>query len=427
MAKTSKATATKWWNKISVTRNSNGSYNVNGKNYSSISAAQWAIRNAANSSWWTGWWNISWSNGKSYTTWNTSWTYRWAGWTWLTNNNYDTKYANNSTVQSLIGKYWKDKVYDVLDYVSWWGSNKSQISYLLTWDANGKVSLWWSGSSSGTATPTTKSKVNDSSIQNFTNAREYYISQWMSPDKAYQKALTFLNASPSTKSEQQKAEEMTPVTTTNDEDTTDYDELLGEYAEGEEDTYNPYEDIFNDYEDTISNLQDQIADLTTKNTESQVVENKAEVSKDPIFDYNTYFKENLAPDANVWETGEVKSETVKTEPLTDVTKYQDEAVSSLQSLGFLEPNTSAAESMPDTVEQTQIQQFDTPEQLVQDFNAKIESMWAEWEEPNQKDITQIYIDYKNNLLKLAKDKWLSEEQIKQLLSQMRWKANESFI
>jgi hypothetical protein len=57
--------------------------------------------------------------------------------------------------------------------------------------------------------------------------------------------------------------------------------------------------MYNDLSDSFDSYRDTMDRLTSNNTESQVVENKAETSKDPIFDYNTYFKENLSPDKNV--------------------------------------------------------------------------------------------------------------------------------
>jgi hypothetical protein len=54
------------------------------------------------------------------------------------------------------------------------------------------------------------------------------------------------------------------------------------------------------YNDVVDYAQKQVDGLINSNTtESNVVTNKAQVSKDPIFDYNTYFNDNLAPNKNV--------------------------------------------------------------------------------------------------------------------------------
>jgi hypothetical protein len=52
-------------------------------------------------------------------------------------------------------------------------------------------------------------------------------------------------------------------------------------------------------DDTVEGAYQYATDLVNdwidnNSTESNVVENKAKVSKDPIFDYQTYFRENLS-------------------------------------------------------------------------------------------------------------------------------------
>ena len=133
-------------------------------------------------------------------------------------------------------------------------------------------------------------------------------------------------------------------------------------SENDEDEYNlweqqewwedeSYEDYYDANEDvlwdTINNLQDTIGRLQSDNVESNVITNTAEISKDPIFDYNTYFNKNLTPDKNVWETWAVKAKPYD-DSIKDVKTYQDEAISSLQNLWFLEPNTEAAATITGT-------------------------------------------------------------------------------
>jgi hypothetical protein len=52
-------------------------------------------------------------------------------------------------------------------------------------------------------------------------------------------------------------------------------------------------------EDTVEGAYQYATDLVNDYidnhpTESEVITNKAQVSKDPIFDYQTYFRENLS-------------------------------------------------------------------------------------------------------------------------------------
>lgn len=143
---------TSWWKTT---------YTVWGKTYSDAKSAGAAIQNTSGydkSKWlvrWSttsnSWWSSSWgsSSGSSKSWGSTSWgstggssssgstkasgTYRWAGGTWLTDTDWWAKYWNNSTIQSMIQKYWQNNVYDALDYISGWWSSKSQINYLLSW------------------------------------------------------------------------------------------------------------------------------------------------------------------------------------------------------------------------------------------------------------------------------------------------------
>ena len=138
---------TSWWKTT---------YTVWGKTYSDAKSAGAAIQNTSGydkSKWlvrWSttsnSWWSSSWgsSSGSSKSWSSTGWssssgstkasgTYRWAGWTWLTDTDWWAKYWNNSTIQSMIQKYWQNNVYDALDYISGWWSSKSQINYLLSW------------------------------------------------------------------------------------------------------------------------------------------------------------------------------------------------------------------------------------------------------------------------------------------------------
>lgn len=446
MGKTSSATATKWWNSISVTRNANGSYSVKSWNKTisaaNATSARQAISSLANSSWGRWWWSVSswWSSGWT-SGWNTGSSYRWTGWTWLTGTDWGTKYADNADIQSAITKYWKDKVYDALDYLSTWGRSNSQVSYLLTWNPNSKTSLWWNSATNPNTTGNESGigatrKVNwidytSSSVDSYLKSKEHFLNQWMSQEDADKKARTFLETpTVSTTKEEENAMQYWP---TEDEG---YDELTWNYQDEDANQYDERIDadaiidewLYNNYWMDQNSLQNTMDRLTSKDTESKVIENKSEAPDNEAFNFNTYFKENNAPDANVWETWEVKAETpTPNAPLTDVTKYQDEAISSLQSLGFLEPDTAAAESMPDTEEQApETLAEDTPEALVQWFDEKMNELWEMWWEQwlSPKDVARTYVDYKNRLAKYIKDNNIPDDQAAAMFDQL--KNNEKF-
>lgn len=444
MGKTSSATATKWGSSISVTRNSNGSYTVSswGKrvNAANASSARQAISSMANSSGWRWWWSVSSSWGSGWSSgWSTGSSYRWAGWTWLTGTDWWTKYADNADIQSAITKYWKDKVYDALDYISGWGKSNSQISYLLTWNPNSKTSLWWSSTTTNPNTTGNESgigatrKVNwmdytSSSVDSFLKAKDYYKSQWMSDADAHTKAARLLESpTVSTSKEEKDAEQYGGYTDDTDMNEQTINDVTDDdwYDVKEDPAYQELLWMYNDLSDSFDSYRDTMDRLTSNNTESNVIDNKAEVSKDPIFDYNTYFKNDIVGDTkNVWETGEVKPETpTPNTPLTDVTKYQDDAISALQNLWFLEPNTEAAESMPGAEEQTAPEALaeDTPEALVQWFDEKMDELgqmwWEQWLTPQA--VAQTYVDYKNRLAKYIKNNNIPDDQAAAMFDQLK--------
>lgn len=130
------------WGK--ATKDSSWNWTLN--NWKSSSNKTSTTTTWGSSKWWSSGWSSSsswgsskwWSSGGS-SSWGSSsswanWQYRWAWWTWLTDIDWGTKYANNKTINDMIAKYWKNNVYDALDYISttWWG-NKTQINYLLSW------------------------------------------------------------------------------------------------------------------------------------------------------------------------------------------------------------------------------------------------------------------------------------------------------
>lgn len=425
MAKSSSATASRWWSTISVSRNSGGGYTVNWRSYGSASAARSAIQSAAKSAWGSGWWSISswWGSGWSSSYWGFGWNSSYSSPSVQKTINWTNFwFARNSDWSYTISANWK--VSKVSADSDMW---KAAASYLGTSGSNSSST----GSKNTSTSSTWTGKYTNNSFNNYSNAMSHYISQGMTQDQAHEKAKWFLEDNPnyvSKTSEEKDAEQYgwdTDDTDMNEQtinDVTDNDE----YDVREDPAYQELLGMYNDLSDSFDSYRDTMDRLTSNNTESQVVENKAETSKDPIFDYNTYFKENLSPDKNVWETWQVQAETPTTNtPLTDVTKYQDDAISALENLGFLEPNTEAAESMPDTEEQTTPEEEtpETPEQLSEWFDTKMAEL-ENTEGLTPQAIAQTYVDYKNRLAKYIKDNNISDEDAAAMFDSL--KNNEKF-
>lgn len=168
-------TTTVWGGKVTTTTSKNSWTSWSTTWSSSKSWTSWSSSNS-----WTSWGSsssYSWgssssgSSSKSGSSW-ANWTYRWAGWTWLTDTDWWAKYWNNSTIQSMIQKYWQNNVYDALDYISGWWSSKSQINYLLSWGwstdlkSNNTVNYNANGSQlkSGSSSNSNKSPLSESQV-----------------------------------------------------------------------------------------------------------------------------------------------------------------------------------------------------------------------------------------------------------------------
>lgn len=429
MAKTSSATASKWWKSISVTRNSNGSYSISSwwrtVSAANASSARQAISSMANSSWGKWWWSVS-------SWWGSGWSSGWSSYS-----------SGSNTVASSVNK---PTVTQNINGTNFGFSKNADGTYNVY--ANGKYSTVWadsemgkaaskylgssgsSNSSNNNTVSTNTGNYTKNSFNNYTNAMQHYISQGMTQDEADKKARSFLEEDPTyiSKSTEEKDAEMYWPTEDEDMNEQTINDITDDDTNWNYQDEDWYDDVYRYIDEkmdpAINSVQDTLDRLNTNNTESNVIDNKAEVSKDPIFDYNTYFKENLSWDQNVWETGEVKPEApTPNTPLTDVTKYQDDAISALQNLWFLEPNTEAAESIPGAEEQTAPETLveDTPEALVQWFDEKMDELgqmwWEQWLTPQA--VAQTYVDYKNRLAKYIKNNNIPDDQAAAMFDQLK--------
>lgn len=365
--------------------------------------------------WWWGWggWWWSSSNNTTYKYNATTWYYEPTGWS--SSNNYASKYANNSTYQSLVKQYWANNVHNALDYMSSWWSNKWQL----------KSIIWWnSSSSSATAWNNKAWSIQDNyttaSLSNYNNAVNHMKSQGMSEADAKSAASWLLEKQNllDNKTEEEKAAEMWPVN--NQEEERDPMDTMNEVFYEDEDPYDYHQsqewqdlmwelDYYRDYAD---NLSSQLESNTVKKTIPE--------ERDTSYDYNTYFKENLAPDNN-YENWESKNTLNDKPQVTLVSQYKEPITTALNDLGLLTPNEEAAASMPNTEEQpSEPKTYNNWEEIVSEFNNTLEQLWQEgWTWLTPQAAAQTYMEYKNKLDSYVNSNRISPEEYKALLDWLR--------
>lgn len=391
-----KAAVNKAVSSWAVTKNSNGSYTIN----------TW--KNKGTTVWW-GWSSYSGSSS----TWST----------WSTWNNWANKYANNAAYQSMVKQYWADNVHSALDYISNnWGS-KSQVSYLLTWgkSINEKPNI---GSISSNAASWTVKNMTEkqswdytsASLSNYNNAINYMKSQGMSDADAKAAASGLLEKQDllKNKTEEEKAAEMWPINNQEEEERDAMDTINDVMWE---DDY--YDDTYSQERDDLIWDRDYWKDYATQ-LESQTTKTSIPEERDTSYDYNTYFKENLAPDTN-YENGESKN-TLNDKPQTTlVSQYQEPVTTALNDLGLLTPNEEASASMPNTEEQpSEPKTYNNWEEIISDFNNTLEQMWQEgWTGLAPQAVAQTYLEYKRKLDDYVNNNKLSSEEAEALLSQLK--------
>lgn len=327
-------------------------------------------------------------------------------WWGSTSNDWATKYANNAAYQNMVKQYWADKVHSALDYINWWGKDSSVTQSILWWGVK-----WWISSSNQSWD---LSWYTTASIENYNNAINHYKSQWMDDDSAKKQASAFLETwtlwSWKTK-EEEAAEYSWGYDDDNDE----------EYIDAAEEYYDPYEDSIWGYdEDALNRIENTVNDFVNSYDNQQTTETKAETSHDPIFDYNTYFQNNIVWDtANVWTTGQQAEQPAPSTELTDVTSDIEWVTQSLQNLGFLEPNGQASASMPWTEEQADVKTYENPESIVDDFNQQIQSYVDWWTWLSAQAALQTYKDFRWQLQKFRDENKLSDEEYNEFLKQLQ--------
>lgn len=110
--------------------------------------------------WSSWWWSSSWSSSRSSSSSNATYKYNpttgyyertdwWTDTYWYTTvgngkvtTDYASKYANNSTYNSMVSKYWADAVHKALDYTSSWGKDSNQLKSILNWWSSNNSTAW---------------------------------------------------------------------------------------------------------------------------------------------------------------------------------------------------------------------------------------------------------------------------------------------
>ena len=365
--------------------------------------------------WWWGWggWGWSSSNNTTYKYNATTWYYEPTGWS--SSNNYASKYANNSTYQSLVKQYWANNVHNALDYMSSWWSNKWQL----------KSIIWWnSGSSSTNAwdkkTGSLQDNYTTASLSNYNNAINHMKSQGMSEADAKSAASWLLEKQNllDNKTEEEKAAEMWPMN--NGEEERDPMDTMNEVFSEDEDPYDYHQSQeWQDLMWEIDYYKNRVDDLSSQ-LESNTIKKTIPEERDTSYDYNTYFKENLAPDNNYenW----VSKNTLNDKPqVTLVSQYQEPVTTALNDLWLLTPNEEAAASIPDTEEQpSEPKTYNNWEEIISDFNNTLEQLWQEgWTWLTPQAAAQTYMEYKNKLDSYVNNNRISPEEYKRLLDWLR--------
>jgi len=178
-----------------------------------------------------------------------------------------------------------------------------------------------------------------------------------------------------------------------------------------------YPEESDDYMNGLREWWENLTNSLNSQTAQSKVVNTAKVPRDSSFDFNTYFKEDLSWPKHVSEPWYTDNK-IKQGALTDIKTYQDEATTALQNLWFLQPDTEAANNMPNTVEQEDVKSFENPEQLMTDFDSKLTEMQnTNWIAPQA--VAQAYVDYRNQLAKYIRENNIPDDEAAAMFDQLK--------
>ena len=404
------------WVKVSYTSSWwKTTYNVWWKSYSDVKSAANAIKNSS-------WFSKSWPyiNSKWQSFWNNS--SRWSS--FVDPSVLHDQYMGMSNEDIAKKWWWTDASWNSWSSTAWWTKvlqalNKNNRVYWTGWYTQYNPSTWlYSKPASSTSSSSQKDTIWqywDASYKNYTNAYNNYKSQWMDEEAARRQAAKLLENEDllSTKSDDIIYEEPT-----NDDEDFDYLNDIMNWIEEEwyeEEPYYPdYDELFWDWADRykrrINELESQL--------DSNVVKTSVPEERDTSYDYNTYYKENLAPNTN-YENWESKNTLNDKPQVTLVSQYQEPVTTALNDLGLLTPNEEAAQ-VPNVEEAVTPKQYNSGEDIVQDFVTTLDTMWQEgWTWLTPQAVAQTYVDFKNQLQEYANNNNLSKEEYDALLAQLK--------
>lgn len=204
----------------------------------------------------------------------------------------------------------------------------------------------------------------------------------------------------------------------NEDENARLDDVLWEFwEEWEEEPYSyDFDELFWDWADRY---ESRIADLESQ-LESNTIKTSVPEERDTSYDYNTYYKENLAPDNN-YENWESKNTLNEKPQVTLVSQYQEPVSTALNDLGLLTPNEAVTNETPNAEEPDLPKGYENWEDIVTDFENQLQSLWEEWETGlTPQAVAQTYANFKNQLLQYANNNKLSKEEFEALLWQLKW-------
>lgn len=360
----------KWW---TWTSNAIDAYDKQYNSWWQTSREYWASR----SSWWWGssrssWWSSvdnAWAPWKSADATSIS---TMQFWQWTSDDYQKARNSSLWTYYSNLGKLDYNTIYNDLSKNSWFASasendKRSTVSRIMEQAANAK---WWTLTwESEEQIAAEQSKWDDEDIDYINDVINWIDEEWTEePNMA----------------------------------DADFDELLWDYLE-----------------ENYGMSLDDIWNLVSSNTQSNVVKTSVPEERDTSYDYNTYYKENLAPDNNV-ENWESKNTLNEQPQVTLVSQYQEPVSTALNDLGLLSPNEAVTNDTPNAEEPDLPKGYENWEDIVTDFENQLQALWSEEGTGlTPQAVAQTYSDFKNQLVQYANNNKLSKEEYEALLAQLK--------
>lgn len=338
----------------------------------------------------TGWYMKNWKWYNEYSDGTTGLASDWDG-IWAGSTNWKSLYWNTDLYKNLESKFWQWAA-DNAFYYMFWTWNKQQQTLSDSWNLSEDL----------------ENDYTMANITSYNDAFNHYKSQGMSDEDARAAAAKDVENKNLFKSDKNKEEELISNTDNDDEDVvTNMFDTLNIWNDSQYWNFDTseYDDLIWNFEDWINRMEEI--------TNSNVIKTSVPEERDTSYDYNTYYQKNLAPDNNYanWES----KNTLNDKPqVTLVSQYQEPVTNALNDLGLLTPNEEMAAEIPSVEEATTTRQYNSGEDIVQDFASKISWTWL-----TPQAAAQTYVDFKNQLNQFAKNNKLSREEYEAYLAELK--------